>query len=210
MHRLTLLFAAVPLLSQTYSPIFDGKSLRGWKHEGAGVVEVIDGAIKITHPGGGTGLSFVTTEGEFGDFTLRLLYKALKGNSGVFFRMGDPAARDYGYEIEVDPARDPGGFQEPGKRNWIIRTGPIDPSVTKTPPPAPGLKPAAEYYKANDWNEMTISAQGGDITVKINGYTTAALKDDPGRRAGRIALQVNPRLELEVYYKDIVIQGSSR
>jgi hypothetical protein len=210
MIRVTAFLIAAPLLSQTYSPIFDGKSLNGWKHEGAGKIEVADAAIRITHPGGGSGLSFVTTEGEFADFALRLLYKAVKGNSGVFFRMGDAAARDYGYEIEVDPARDPGGFQEPGKRNWIIRTGPVDPAVTKTPAAAAGLKPAAEYYRVNDWNEMIISAQGGDITVKINGYTTTALKDDPGRRSGRIALQVNPRQELEVYYKDIGIQGRSK
>ena len=52
---------------------------------------------------------------------------------------------------------------------------------------------------------MVIAAHGGNITVQINGYKTADLKDDPGRRSGRIALQVNPRQELEVHYKDIAV-----
>jgi hypothetical protein len=93
-----------------------------------------------------------------------------------------------GYEVEVDPTRDAGGLQAPGTRNWLVRTG----AAAETP-----------FYRPGEWNEMAISAHGGRIVVHINGRKTAELTDDPGRRAGRLALQLNPKQDLEVWYKDV-------
>jgi hypothetical protein len=50
-----------------------------------------------------------------------------------------------------------------------------------------------------------IIAQGGRIATFVNGVKTAEVKDDPGRRAGLIALQLNPRQELEVWYRNIEV-----
>jgi len=103
--------------------------LTGWKHEGGGKFEFIDGAWKGTHPGGGSDLGFLVSDREYSDFTMKLRYKIVKGSSGVFFRMGDRAKREMGYEVQVDPARDPGGLQAPGPRGWL---------VTPVPSPKPG------------------------------------------------------------------------
>ena len=61
----------------------------------------------------------------------------------------------------------------------------------------------AEYYKPNDWNELTVSAHGRRIVLHVNGEKTADLPNDPGRQAGRLALQINPKQDLEVWFKDI-------
>jgi hypothetical protein len=43
------------------------------------------------------------------------------------------------------------------------------------------------------------------VVIHINGFRTADLKKDPGRRRGRLALQLNPKQDLDVWFKDIEI-----
>jgi hypothetical protein len=177
----------------TWQRIFDGKSLAGWKVDGGGTWDIVDGAIRATQPGGASNRGFLVSEKEYGDFVFRLNYKAVAGNSGVFFRMGDPAAKEpgsMGYEVEVDPARDAGSLQEPGKRGWIRHTGPVAETW---------------YFKPGEWNQMTVTAMGSRVAVHINGVKSSELRDDPGRRSGRFALQSNPRQPLEAWFKDIEI-----
>lgn len=166
------------------------RPLEGWKHEGGGKFEYVDGAWKGTHAGGGTDAGYLVSQDEFEDFTVRMKYRIVKGNSGVFFRMGDRAKRELGYEVEIDPARDPGGLQAPGTRGWLVRTGPMG---------------EAWYAKPEGWNELAVSARGGRIVIHVNGTKTVDLSGDPGRRKGRFALQINPRQELEVYFADLQI-----
>lgn len=169
------------------------KPVTAWKPMGGGSWKQEDGAWHGTHGPTMGERGFLVSERSFADFTLRLQYKIAKGNSGVFFRMGDLAAAEknrMGYEVEVDPARDPGGLQEPGSRNWLVHTGPMA---------------EAWFYKNEEWNEMVIIAQGGRIATFVNGVKTVEVKDDPGRREGRVALQLNPRQELEVWYRNIEV-----
>jgi hypothetical protein len=53
---------------------------------------------------------------------------------------------------------------------------------------------------------MTVTARGGDIEVKVNGITSAKLTNDPGRAAGKFALQVHGSQDVDVWFKDIEIQ----
>lgn len=174
-----------------WKPIWDGKSLAGWTRHGGGDWAVVDGAIRGTQAPGAGKQGFLVSDTEHSDFTMRLKYRIRRGNSGVFFRMGNPGDRDaLGYEVEVDPTRDAGGLQAPGTRNWLVHTGRLE----ETP-----------FYRPGDWNEMAISAHGGRIVVHINGKKTAELRDDPGRRSGRVALQLDAGQDLEVWYKDIEV-----
>ncbi len=183
-----------------WKPLTDGKTLAGWSKWGGGEWSVADGDGKgalrgINKP---AERGFLIADRELDDFTVRLNYRVVKGNSGVFFRMGDPAVREpgnMGFEVEVDPARDAGGIQEPGKRGWLKHTDPRD---------------HESIYKPDDWNGMTIHANGHRIAVHVNGVKTWEQKDDPGRLKGRLALQINPRDELEVYYRDIEILAPAK
>lgn len=179
---------------RSWTRIFDGTTMSGWKKDGGGVWTIVEGALKGTQPGGSGPRGFLISERAYGDFTLRLKYKILSGNSGVFFRMSDPPSpKEMGFEVEVDPERDAGGLQAPGTRGWLVHTGPIG----NTP-----------HALAKDWNEMTISAHGRRITVHVNGVKASESVDDPGRLEGKFALQLNPRLPLEVWFKDIEVMST--
>jgi hypothetical protein len=52
---------------------------------------------------------------------------------------------------------------------------------------------------------MTVTAQGRDITVQLNGVTTAELKNDPGRLEGYFGLQLHGGNDMHVEFKDIRI-----
>ena len=122
-----------------------------------------NGAIRGVTTGGAGPRGFLISKDSYKDFTVRLKYKAVKGNSGFFFRMGDPASKEpgvMGYEVEVDPTRDAGGLQAPGKRGWLVKPDPKD---------------VKRFYKPDDWNEMVVSAHGRRIVVHVNGEKTADL-----------------------------------
>jgi len=175
-----------------WRPLWDGRTLSGWTKSGGGEWTIVEGGLRGVSPSTSDQRGFLMTDRELGDFTVRLKYKAVKGNSGVFFRMSTAASGVVGYEVEVDPTRDAGGLLEPRGRQWIVK---------------PELAKVAEYYKADDWNELTISAHGRRIVLHVNGEKTADLVNDPGRQAGRLALQINPRQDLEVWFKDIELLG---
>jgi len=41
----------------------------------------------------------------------------------------------------------------------------------------------------------------------VNGIKSAEVKDDPGRREGRFALQVHGGMDCEVWFKDVEIKA---
>ena len=179
-----------------WQPLGDGKTMQGWVKNGGGEWTVTNGVFagRVTPDEQKRG--FLIWNEEWKDFTVRMQYKIVQGNSGVFFRMGDPdngtEVNKMGYEVEVDPTRDAGSLQEPGRgaRGWILHTGPAE---------------KMDYFKPNEFNALVIHAHGGDLTMHVNDVKTIEFKNDPGRRSGRLALQLNPRKELEVYFQDFAI-----
>ena len=184
-----------------WQPLGDGKTMQGWVKNGGGEWTVTNGVFagRVTPDEQKRG--FLIWNEEWKDFTVRMQYKIVQGNSGVFFRMGDPdngtEVNKMGYEVEVDPTRDAGSLQEPGRgaRGWILHTGPAE----KT-----------NYFKPNEFNTLVIHAHGGDLTMHVNDVKTSEFKNDPGRRSGRLALQLNPRKELEVYFQEFAILAPVR
>jgi hypothetical protein len=72
------------------------------------------------------------------------------------------------------------------------------------------VQPTAEnvkkWYKPNTWNEMIIVAKRKDITVFVNGYKTAEIRNDPGRISGHIGLQLHGGMEMNMEFKDVLIK----
>ncbi|MEZ6076935.1 MAG: DUF1080 domain-containing protein [Pirellulaceae bacterium] len=131
---------------------------------------------------------------QYGDFIVRLKYKSLKGNSGFYFRVQkvDSAVSVKGFQAEIDAdGKDVGGLYETLGRAWVVQPKPEE---IKT------------YYKVKDWNEMTVSAIGGDIAVTVNGVQTAALKDDPSSREGYFGMQLHGGQNMHVLFKDVEIK----
>lgn len=179
-----------------FVPLFDGETLKGWHALPGGKWEVKEGAIVGTSSQEEPRHGLLVSDKTYRDFTVRLKFRVLKGNSGFYFRSEkvDEAVGVHGFQAEV--ANDPnvGGLYETGGRAWVAQP---DPETTK------------QCYKPNEWNEMTVSAHGRHIVVQLNGTQTAELADDPGRLEGHFALQLHGGQDMEVMFKDIQIQDDS-
>ena len=174
-----------------WQPLWDGKTLAGWHEIGKGSWKIEDGAIHATHERTEGQFGHLVTDRTFTDFTVRLRYKAVKGNSGLYFRIEEKGASGVsGFQAEIDPTHDAGGLYETNGRAWVVK------------PPPEKIK---TWYKPDAWNEMTVTALGRNVTVHVNGVRSAALVNDPGRTEGRFALQVHGGQDCEVLFKDIEI-----
>jgi len=173
--------------------LFDGKTLDGWHTAPGGNWDVQDGAIVGTSPQTESRHGMLLSDKKYGDFILRLKFKSLKGNSGLYFRAErvDSPVTVHGFQAEIAPSGPVGGLYETGGRAWVAQ---------------PDAELVKRCFKPGDWNEMTVTALGRDITVQLNGTTTAELKNDPGRLEGYFGLQLHGGNEMHVEFKDIEIQ----
>jgi hypothetical protein len=86
---------------ETWTPLFDGKSLDGWEKVGSeqSQWEVKDGAIC----GSGPASMLVNTTGPYRNFRYRAQIKINdKGNSGMYFRTTRKPGFTDGYEAQID------------------------------------------------------------------------------------------------------------
>ncbi len=140
-----------------FTPLFDGKTLKGWTLMGGhGPGYVVD-AGKIVCPADGGGNLF--TERQYANFVFRFEFMMEPaGNSGIGIRAplgGDAAYR--GMEIQILDD------QHPKYKSWI-KPEQHHGSVYDVIPARTGyLKPSGE------WNQEEITANGRRITVKLNG-----------------------------------------
>jgi len=140
-----------------FKPLFDGKTLQGWKLIGArgGGFMARDGMIVCPQGGGGN----LMTEEEFSNFVFRFEYRILAGgNNGIGIRAPLEGRPSYlGMEIQIlDDGHE--------KYKSRIRPEQFTGSVYDVIPARTGFaRPAGE------WNEEEITANGRQITVKLNG-----------------------------------------
>lgn len=139
-----------------FKPLFDGRSLDGWKlvrGRGRGYV-VENGALACPQDGGGN----LFTEAEYADFVLRLEWRLWAGgNNGIGIRApleGDAAY--VGMEIQV--------LDDNGPMYKDLRPGQYTGSVYDVAPAKRGfVKPNGE------WNSYEIAAEKRVIRVTLNG-----------------------------------------
>src|SRR5690606_31420877 len=96
----------------------------------------------------------------------------------------------HGFQAEVDATKDVGGLYETGGRGWVVQPKPED---------------VAKWFRADEWNDMSVSAHGKRVIVHVNGKKSAEVVDDPGRLSGRFALQLHGSEDVEVWWRDIEI-----
>jgi len=194
--------AAAPPAADTNAPpatapatrraLFDGKSLAGWRPIGKGEWRVEDGAIVGRHAKAEKDYGHLLSEESFTDFTIRLQFKAVRGNSGLYFRIAEKGSSGVtGFQAEIDAKVDVGGLYETNGRSWVVQPKPAD---------------VAKYFKPGEWNEMVVCAHGTKVTVDVNGVRTADIDDARQRMAGPFALQVHGGQDGEVWFKDIEIR----
>jgi hypothetical protein len=172
-----------------WKPLFDGQTLAGWTPNDGGKWEVVDGAIKATNTATGK-MGMLMSEAEYDDLTVRLQFKAVKGNSGLFFRTAEVDGKLQGLEAEIDESQYVGGYYGVGGRAYVVQ---------------PDEDTVARYFRPGEWNSMTVSAHGRRLVFQVNGTTTVDLPEDPGRLSGKLGLQIHPRQGAEMWFKGIEI-----
>jgi len=175
-----------------WKPLFDGKSLNGWHIIPGGKWEVRDGVIEGSNVKTDKRHGLLVSDKRYGDFVVRLSFKAVKGNSGLYFRADkvEGSVGVNGFQAEIDEAKDVGGLYETGGRAWVVQ---------------PSAEDVAKWFKPQDWNQMAVSAHGRRIVVHVNGQKTAELSNDQGRLEGHLALQLHGGQDVQVMFKDIEI-----
>ncbi len=189
----TLSAGLLPAGEGKWRPLWDGKDFKGWHPIGKGEWTIKDGVIVGRHSAKEPMFGHMVTDATYGDFTVRVTFKSIKGNSGLYFRIEEKGFSGVsGFQAEIDPRVDVGGLYETNGRAWVVR------------PTAADLK---TFFKPGDWNTMVVSAHGTKVRVEVNGVKTAEIDDPKGRRQGKIALQLHGGQDVEVYFKDLQIQG---
>ncbi len=166
------------------TPIFDGKTLKGWKQLGGNAdYAVVNGTIVGTSKPDKVN-SFLVTEKSYKDFILDFDVRQDVGqtNSGVQFRsLSTPDfenGRVHGYQCDIDPSDKAwsGGIYEEAQRGWFY-TGDMNPA-------------AKPLYKFGDWNHFRIEMLGKRMRVWINEKPVSDVIDD-GHDQGFFGLQVH-------------------
>jgi hypothetical protein len=193
--------------AQKSKPLFDGKTLKGWKAiVGSAPYAIENGAIVGTMTKGSPN-SFLITEKEYGDFILELDVK-LEGtetNSGIQTRSHYDAAGNkgkgmvFGRQVEIDPTARAwtGGVYDEARRLWLypLETNPA----------------AKKAYKSEQFNHYKIECIGNETKTWVNGIPVSYVIDTLDK-TGFIGLQVHGignKTQLEgkkVYFKNINIQ----
>lgn len=174
---------------QGWVPLFDGKSLDGWKVNGGHAsYKVEDGAIVGTTVEGSP--NTFLCKGPFQDFELELEVKCdPRLNSGVqvrshVYQKDDPDPKNraragvvYGPQCEIarKETGTAGRFYDEGRRGkWLD-----------------DLKAEAkDAFKDDDWNQYKIVVQGNRYRSWVNGVAASDLTDDSDQ-SGLIGLQVH-------------------
>ncbi|MEZ5361734.1 MAG: DUF1080 domain-containing protein [Bryobacterales bacterium] len=143
-----------------FMPIFDGKSLEGWKLLGGhGEGYLVENGEIVLPKGGGGNLFY---DEELKDFVFRFEFKLEDGsNNGLCIRcpMTDKDTAYQGNELQIidnnsDRYKDIKVWQKHGS---LYNVFPADPNAP--------LKPAGE------WNQEEVTVQGRTVKVVLNGAT---------------------------------------
>lgn len=182
-------FAAEP----GFKPLFDGKTLNGWKGDPR-LWKVVDGVIVGSTEGVSlTKNTFLIYESaKFSNFILRAEVKLRNHNSGIQFRSEElPEYVVRGYQADMAEGNWWGGvYEEKGTRGVMVN----------------GWKGKAEtVVRNNDWNEVEIRCEGPKIAIRINGLLTAELTDD-AKLSGIIAFQLHAGPPMEARFRNIRIK----
>ncbi|MHC4699702.1 MAG: family 16 glycoside hydrolase [Planctomycetota bacterium] len=200
-----------------FKPIFDGKTLAGWKAPNMSYWSVEDGAItaEATEQNPVTKNQFLVWQaGELDDFELKLKYRIAgtdRANSGIQIRSKvAPDGHAVGYQADIDmTGRYAGALYDEHGRGMLAERGQrtvIGADGRKTHTSIGDAEELMKVIKKGDWNEYHIIARGRQITLKINGKVTAEVLDNDEKNrdlSGVLALQLHSGPPMKVQFKDI-------
>jgi hypothetical protein len=174
--------------TRSWMPMFDGKTIEGWRAEGGGAIRgsfVENGHLDLY--GMRTALRLIHDSWP-ADFCVRMRVKPIHRGFSVQFRAREPSGQRI-EGTEDDRARDeeelatvaPGLLQS--QRGWFLSSTDFA---------------AEKLWHADDWNELVISAYGSRIAVHINGAQAIDVDQDRGPREGAFVIESNDATRVEI------------
>lgn len=213
----SLLFAG----DDDFKPIFDGKTLDGWKAADMSYWSVEDGAItgKITkeHPCD-VNQYLIWQGGELGDFELKMKFRMESEghiNGGYQFRSKELPDHDVaGYQVDTDTR---GGwlvrlYDEHGREQLALRgqradisgDGKIVHSIIKPARPS--------EFKLSEFHEYLLVCKGEKLSLSVDGQLVAEVVDNDAKQQdfkGILALQLHSNPPMITQFKDIQLKKLS-
>jgi len=187
-----------------WQPLFDGKTLQGWKRLGGTAAFAVAQGQIVGKSVAGSPNTFLCTTKMYQDFDLEFDVLADDAiNSGVQIRtMSVPGYRDgrvHGYQVEIEPAHREraGGIYDEERRGRLQDLS--------------GNAAARRAFKLGKWNHFRVLAVGDHLQTWVNGVPCADLRDGM-TRWGMIGLQVHgaDRTNLTVRWKNLRIKDFTR
>jgi hypothetical protein len=157
-----------------YEPLFDGKTLNGWKFVNAKDNFLVKDGLLVMNKG----MGWLATEKTFDNFSLRVRCRFVTpgADSGIFIRSSLEGKNwtSKGYQIQN---------MDDSSMGMVIGMGvPLKETSHK-----PNLVKTAKK-PSREWNEMVIVADGKHVDVTLNGQLVAQ-SDSAELTSGHIGLQ---------------------
>ncbi len=192
----------IATIEPDFKSLFDGKSFDGWEgnREWFRIEDscVVAGNIAKPIPHN----EFLCTKDNYGNFELKLQVR-LKGqgdNAGVQFRSVRVLDKTEvsGFQCDVGNAFGRpvwGALYDESRRNKMLAEGDKD----KVP----------EWLRKDDWNELTVRAEGDRIRIWLNGNLTVDYTETDEKivKTGVIGLQIHSGPPTEAWYRNIRIKA---
>ncbi len=218
---LLLLVVFNPLLAgedDGFKPIFDGKTLKGWKAPNMSYWSVEDGAVtaESTEANPCKSNQFLVWQGgDVADFELKAKFRLAgnRGNSGIQFRSKiDKDGMGIGYQADILPG---GPWCGALADEYTSRVPLMVPNGHKTVVDADGKRTCTAagkpvgLKKPDEWNDYHIIARGHRMILKINGQVSAEFIDNDKKEfdaSGILALQLRSGPPMKVQFKEILLK----
>lgn len=179
-------------LAQTKEPsfkkLFNGKNLKGWIASAEkDSWQVVDGVLDVKSSPERKG-SILWTERIFKDFIFQTDFKMGDGvvDSGVFLKSeANQIQIGISGSLKMDKTGSP---YMPGKGYPVTAVN------------------IPEILKPNGWNTMRIKCEGKNFTVWLNGIEVLQYLSDTIPIEGQIGLQLHPKNEMAIQFRNILIQ----
>ncbi len=202
--------------AEGFKPMFDGKSLNGWKG-GGGWWQAKDGILQAQSSQEkpcSKNSHLIWTGGKPGDFEMRAEFKlSPSANSGIQVRSEDNEFADTGYQADMEGGGKYVGYLYHPKQHLVGERG------AKVTIAADGQKSVERFadaqelgdkvFKKDDWNEYTVIARGSSITLFVNGIKTNELIDnrpDWMPKNGFITLQMHAGPPMKIQFRNLRIK----
>lgn len=168
--------------------LFNGRSLEGWKVQGAEYWSVREGVLTGESDDQKQN-SILWTEKSYDDFVLELEFR-FHGHvdSGVFLRQEND-------QIQI-------GISGSLKRDMTC-----SPYIANKRGYPVEAKEVASLLKEGEWNAMKIEARGNHYIVSLGGQEVMRYESSSAVESGPIGLQVHPGLKMKIEFRHVKISG---